>query len=119
MVCAPVGFLEPDPRLRSNSAQTSAPSGNDPATWIAAWIAKNLKPHQSEDVANTDLNAQAAHPLLLQIIQKALDLARIIYAETCRQLSVHPSAGTSPRLMAVSLAGSGARRRLNLFGTFC
>ena len=97
MVCAPVGSSEPDPPARSNNAQASDPSGDDPAKWIAAWIAKNLNPHQPEGGANKGLNAQAAHPLLSQIIQKALDLARIVYAETCRQLSDAPSAGPPPQ----------------------
>ena len=48
---------------------------------------KPLTPHQPEGEANTGSNGQAAHPLLAQVIQKALDLGRIIYAETCRQLS--------------------------------
>jgi PAS domain S-box-containing protein len=108
MVCAPVGFSEPDPPVRSNNAQASAPSGTDPATWITAWIANNLNYHQPEGGTNTGLNTQAAHPLLSQIIQKALDLGRIIYAETCRQISDAPPAGPPPQPPAPLPANHGS-----------
>jgi PAS domain S-box-containing protein len=118
MVCAPAGFSESDPPVRSNSAQASVPSGKDPATWIAAWIAKNLTPLQAEGGANTGSNAQAAHPLLAQVIQKAIELGRIIYAETCRQLSDAPPAGLPPQPPAPAPAdhGSNVEKVTNLRG---
>jgi transcriptional regulator with PAS, ATPase and Fis domain len=118
MVCAPAGFSESDPPVRSNSAQASVPSGKDPATWIAAWIAKNLTPLQAEGGANTGSNAQADHPLLAQVIQKAIELGRIIYAETCRQLSDAPPAGLPPQPPAPAPAdhGSNVEKVTNLRG---
>ena len=116
MVCAPVGLSQPDPPVRSDSDGVPASGGNDPAAWIAGWIAKSLTPHQPEGGATTSSGPEAAHPLLAQVIQQVIGLGKIIYAETCRQLSA-PPADNPPSQPAAPVpvdTGSTAEKVTNL-----
>jgi len=114
MICAPGRFPESVPPVMNNSTRATTPSGNDTAAWIAAWLAKNLNPHHPEGGANTGSNEQAAYPLLAQAIQKALELGRVIYTETCRQLSDALPAEPPPQSPAPADHGSNVEKVTNL-----
>jgi DNA-binding NtrC family response regulator len=72
--------------------QAGQAAGIDPARLVADWIASALRSQAPAEEGKIISGAAAAHPLMTQVIRAIIEVAKMIYAETCRQLSVDPAA---------------------------
>ena len=90
-VCAPAGLAAANTPVWIDSAAASTPDGNDSAMWDAAGLAKILNPHPPGGSAISGARSEATHPLLEQIIQKAIEMGRVVYSEICQELSASPA----------------------------
>ena len=92
-VCQPAGLAAVNTPVRIDGAAASTPNGNDPVKGVAAELSKSLNSHPPAGNEILASRTGATHPLLEQVIRKAIDMGREVYTEICRELSASPGSG--------------------------
>ena len=92
-MCTPAGMAATNKAVRINSVAASIRDGNDPVMGLADGLAKILIHHPPGGSASSAFRPEGTHPLLQQVIRKAIDMGRGVYTEICRELSASPASG--------------------------